>query len=231
MDHLTETVRLIEQAGGHAQALETDVTDRQAVEALAQTTQERLGPVDLLVNNAAHLTAGSISEADPDEWWRCVDVNLRGPFLCTRAVLPSMISRGRGRIVNVISNSAYRDLPYISAYASSKAALIRFTSSLAAETQAHGLAAFSVHPGAVDTQMQEYLAQVPSAEWQRWRASNYAPQYVPLERAGRLVEVLASGKADRLSGRVISVDDDLDELILRSEENVEQDLFSLRRRT
>jgi NAD(P)-dependent dehydrogenase (short-subunit alcohol dehydrogenase family) len=231
MDHLTETVRLIEQAGGRAQQQETDVTDRQAVEALVQAMVERLGRVDLLVNNAANLTAGAIWEADPDAWWHCVDVNLRGAFLCTRAVLPSMISRGRGRIVNVISNSAYRDLPYLSAYASSKAALIRFTGSLAAETRAHGLAAFAVHPGAVDTQMQEYLAQVPSTEWQQWRDSNYAQQFVPPERAGRLVEALATGMADTLSGRVISVDDDLEALILRVDEIVEQDLFSLRRRT
>jgi NAD(P)-dependent dehydrogenase (short-subunit alcohol dehydrogenase family) len=168
--HLAETVQLIEQAGGQALALGTDVIDRRAVEALMHTTRERLGPVDLLVNNAANLTVASIWEADPDEWWHCVNVNLRGAFLCTRAVLPGMISRGRGRIVNVVSSPAYKDLPYMSAYSSSKAALICFTSSLAAETKTHGLAAFAVHPGTVDTQMHEYLAQVPAPEWQRRRA-------------------------------------------------------------
>jgi NAD(P)-dependent dehydrogenase (short-subunit alcohol dehydrogenase family) len=144
-----------------------------------------------------------------------------------------MISRGRGRIVNLVSISAYKDSPYMSAYTSSKAALIRFTSSLAAETKAHGLAAFAIHPGNVDTQMyKEYLAQlVASPEWQRLQASTPAPQYVPPERAGRLIEALASGRADRLSGRSIEVADDLEDMILRSEEIVEQDLFSLRRRT
>ena len=232
MDHLTETVRLIEQAGGRALALEADVTDRQSVEALVQATEERLGAVDLLVNNAAILTVAPILVADPDEWWRCVDVNLRGAFLCTRAVLPGMISRGRGRIVNLVSSSAYKDAPYMSAYTSSKAALIRFTSSLAAETKAHGLAAFAIHPGTVDTQMQqEYRAHVASPSWQRRQAGNSAPQYVPAERAGRLIEVLASGRADSLSGRSIEVADDLEGMILRSEEIIEQDLFSLRRRT
>ena len=232
VDHLTETVRLIEKAGGRALALETDVTDRQSVEALVETTQELLGPVDLLVNNAANLTVAPIWEADPDEWWHCVDVNLRGAFLCTRAVLPSMISRGRGRIVNLVSSSAYKDSPYMSAYVSSKAALIRFTSSLAAETKTHGLAAFAIHPGTVDTQMQkEYRAQVASLGSQQRPASNSAPQYVPPERAGRLIEALASGRADRLSGRSIEVADDLEAMILRSEEIAEQDLFMLRRRT
>ena len=232
LDHLTETARLIEDVGARALALETDVTDRQSVEALVQATQERLGPVDLLVNNAGNLTVGPIWEADPDEWWHCIDVNLRGPFLCTRAVLPSMISRGRGRIVNVASSAAYTDPPYLSAYGSSKAALIRFTRSLAAETRAHGLVAFAVHPGGVDTQLQrQYRAQLASLEGQPRQASTSARQYVPAERAGRLIEALASGRADRLSGRSIEVADDLEDMILRSEEIVEQDLYSLRRRT
>ena len=120
----------------------------------------------------------------------------------------------------------------MSAYTSSKAALIRFTSSLAVETKPHGLVAFAIHPGTVDTQIQkEYLAQVPSLELQRRQASNSASRFIPPERAGRLVEALASGEADSLSGRVIEVADDLEELILRSGEIVEQDLFSLRRRT
>ena len=231
VDHLTETVRLIELAGGHALALGTDVTDRESVEAVVHATQKRLGPVDLLGNNAAHVTIAPIWEADPDEWWHCVNVNLRGAFLCTRAALPSMISRSRGRIVNVISSSAYGVSPYLSAYSSSKAGLIRFTSSLAAETKAHGLAAFAVNPGGVDTQMQEYVAHVPSPEWRRWRASNPPARFIPPERAGRLVASLASGKADTLSGRVIDVADNLEELMLRSGEIVERDLLSVRRRT
>jgi 3-oxoacyl-[acyl-carrier protein] reductase len=229
--HLTETVQLIEQAGGQALALGTDVTDRQAVEALAHTTQDRLGSVDLLVNNAAQLTIAPIWEADPDEWWQCVTVNLRGAFLCTRAVLPGMISRGRGRIVNVISSQAYKDQPYLSAYSSSKAGLIRFTGSLAAETKALGLAAFALYPGQVDTQMQEYVAQVPSPEWRRWRDSGPAPRFIPPERVGRLVEALALGKADALSGRVIDVNADLEELILHAEEIVEHDRLTLRLQT
>ena len=222
---------MIEAAGGRALAVSTDVTDRAAVERLVRETEAQFGPIDLLVNNAGDLTVAAIWQADPDEWWRCVTVNLQGTFLCTRAVLNGMIARRRGRIINVVSASAYGRIPNVSAYSSSKAGLVRFTSSLAAETQEHGLATFAVDPGNVDTAMWEYTRRVDSPEWHRWRAANPGLTFIPPERAGRLVAALASGRADALSGRVISVADDLDELVRRADEIVQDDLYMVRRRT
>src|SRR6185503_7502910 len=100
-EEVAETVGDIERAGGRALALPADVTDRGAVARLVEETETRLGPVDLLVNNAAVIRIAPVWNADPDEWWRVIEINLRGPFTCTQAVLPGMIARGRGRIVNV----------------------------------------------------------------------------------------------------------------------------------
>jgi NAD(P)-dependent dehydrogenase (short-subunit alcohol dehydrogenase family) len=100
---LTETVRLIEGAGGRALAVVTDVTQPAAVTAMVETTETQLGPVDLLVNNAG-ITGpiGPLWDVDPEAWWEVVAVHLRGTFLCTRAVLAQMVARRQGRIINMV---------------------------------------------------------------------------------------------------------------------------------
>ena len=83
-EQLAETVALVEQASGRATAVTADVTDQQAVDRMASEVEQQLGPVDLLVNNAgAGDPGGPIWEVDPDRWWRVLDVNIRGPFLCS----------------------------------------------------------------------------------------------------------------------------------------------------
>jgi NAD(P)-dependent dehydrogenase (short-subunit alcohol dehydrogenase family) len=110
--------------------------------------EQQLGPVDLLVNNAGVLRmAAPVSEADPDGWWREVEINLRGPFNCAHAALPSMIARRRGRIINLASGAGISSDDRGSAYRVSKAALIRLTDLLALENQEHGIAVFAIHPG------------------------------------------------------------------------------------
>ena len=96
---LAETVQLIERQGGRALALPADVADRHAVEAMIEQAECALGPIDILVNDAAIAgPAGPFAETDPDAWWEVQVINLRGPVYCSRAVLPGMIRRGRGRI-------------------------------------------------------------------------------------------------------------------------------------
>ena len=129
--------------------------------------EKSLGSVDLLVNNAG--LAGPIGptwETDPDDWWRCLEVNLRGPMLCSRAVLPGMIARGEGRIINVASGAGTFAIPYLGAYVTSKTALIRFTEILALEAAKHGVKVFAIEPGTVRTAMAEYVLE--SEEGQRW---------------------------------------------------------------
>src|ERR1700741_212445 len=105
-EQLAETVALITAAGGRAIAVTADVTDPHAVKRVVTETEQQLGPVDLLVNNAGSASAlGPLWEVDPEDWWHDVTVNLRGTLLCTHAVLPGMLTRRRGRIINMASLS------------------------------------------------------------------------------------------------------------------------------
>src|SRR5579862_7954057 len=121
----------IRRAGGTAVAVPTDVTDRSAVEALIRTAEAELGPLDLLVNNAGSFYAlGPVWEAEPEKWWTDVTINLYGVFLGCRTVLPGMISRDRGRIINLIGGGTGNPFPSGSGYGSSKAAVMRLTECL-----------------------------------------------------------------------------------------------------
>jgi NAD(P)-dependent dehydrogenase (short-subunit alcohol dehydrogenase family) len=228
-EQVTEAAHQIEQAGGHAIAIVADVADRQAVEQAVAQAERELGPVDLLVNNAAVVTPlGPVWEVDPDEWWRSIEINLRGPFLCARAVLPCMFARRRGRIVNVAAVAAYRTAPYTSAYGSSKAALVRLTDTLAAETQEHGISVFAMRPGIVQTAMQEHLAASPHLQRQR---GDPGPAMISADRAAEAIVLLASGQADALTGRFLdAAKDDLADLARRADEIVRADLFAMRLR-
>jgi NAD(P)-dependent dehydrogenase (short-subunit alcohol dehydrogenase family) len=234
-DQLAQTVALVEGAGRRAIPITADVTDQQATEQMAREVEQQLGPVDLLVNNAgAPTSAGPLWETDPDEWWRCIDVNLRGPFLCSRAVLPGMVARRRGRIITTASGAGLGPWPYVAAYAIGKCAAIRFSENLAAETKEHGISVFSISPGFVRTGMVEAIAG--SSEDEKWlggffRRSLAAGHDVPPERAANLVVLLASGQADSLSGCYIGVGDDVAEMVRRAEEIQQDELYTLRLRT
>jgi NAD(P)-dependent dehydrogenase (short-subunit alcohol dehydrogenase family) len=229
-DELAETVRLIESSGGRAIAVVADVTDERAVQTAVERTERELGPVDLLVNNAAVATpVGPAWEVDPDAWWRTVEVNLRGPFLGARAVLPSMLRRRAGRIVNIVAVAAFNTAPFMSAYGGSKAALISFTDDLAAETREHGISVFAIRPGLVQTRMQDELMASPYVQRRR---GPQAPALVPADRAAEAVVFVATGKADALSGRFVDVTrDEIAELAGRADEIRQNDLFAMRLRT
>jgi NAD(P)-dependent dehydrogenase (short-subunit alcohol dehydrogenase family) len=210
------------------------VTDQQAIERLVTAVEHQFGAVDLLVNNAGLLRAiGSVWEVDPTQWWREVEVNLRGPFLCAHAVLPGMIARRRGRIINVASLAGVIPMPLATAYTSSKAALINFTDNLVAETKDYGLSIFAIQPGIVRSSMNDYLLTLPiMRERHPWFHQLFEEgRDHSTELAVGLVVALAAGKADALSGRFISVDDHLDLLVQQAETIVRDDLHTLRLRT
>ncbi|HET9405981.1 MAG TPA: SDR family NAD(P)-dependent oxidoreductase [Candidatus Sulfotelmatobacter sp.] len=229
---LAETVATIESAGGRARAFPVDVKSAKAIKTALADVERRFGPVSLLVNNAGMLgPIGPFAESDVDKCWRTFDVNLRGPMLCTHAVLPGMIARRRGRIINIASSAI--PIPYFSSYVTSKTALTRFTESAAAEVKAHGVSMFSVGPGTTRTAMSEYSLNSPEGrKWLPWFKKIFDQGLdVPIERPAQLVLALASGKADALSGRHISVSDDLDSLLAHVEQIEANNLFSLRIRT
>ena len=155
-DELAAALTALRAAGTTAVALQVDVTDRAAVEAIVEQTERELGPIDLLVNNAGTCNAiAPVWEVDPDVWWHEVEIHLRGSFLCARAVVPGMIARGRGRIINMASGVGLLPFPFTSAYSCGKAALMRLTDSLAVSTRALGVHVFAISPGNVRTAMMD----------------------------------------------------------------------------
>lgn len=230
-EQLDEAVRLIEKAGGIAAAFPADVTDAEAVKAAIGSIEPSLGPVDILVNNAAVVQPlGPFWESPVEEWWRGMEVNMLGPVLCSHAVLPGMIARRRGRIINIASGGGTVSAPYFSSYITTKTALIRWTECLAHETREHGIACFSLEPGTVRTAMAEYSLNSPEGrKWLPWFAKIFEQKIdVPPERAAGLVLELASGRIDALSGRFLSIYEDLDVLLQCAEEIRERNLHSLK---
>jgi 3-oxoacyl-[acyl-carrier protein] reductase len=204
-------------------ALEVDVSDEPSVARMVEATERELGPIDLLVNNAGVMTpsdAPPIWEESPADWWRIFEVNVLGAYLCCHAVTSGMVERGRGRIVNVGSNAGHRAVRPGNvggtAYGASKAALHRFSEVLADQLGQYGVSVFTIAPGLVRTAL--------TAEF-----GDDAP-WTPPELAPRLVRVLASGRADSLSGRYIHAEQDIEDLIARSDAIVKNDTHAIRLR-
>jgi NAD(P)-dependent dehydrogenase (short-subunit alcohol dehydrogenase family) len=150
---LEQVVAEIGGRGGRALALPCDVADGRAVgEAVAQA-RDALGPILILVNNAGITASVKFTDTDDTTWERIMRVNATGPFFCCRAVVPDMIARQWGRIVNVASIAALAGLPYSAAYSASKHALLGLTRSLALELARHHITANALCPGWVETDM------------------------------------------------------------------------------
>ncbi len=218
IDSLIPVQQQIESAGGRAERLTLDVTDQQGVEAAVDEIVAKHGRIDLLVNNAG-IGAGSENPWDlpVDEWWAVHEVNVKGPYICTQAVMRHMSQQRSGRIIDVGSMVATYPNPGASPYAASKAALFRWNSCLAEGAKAFGVAVFIISPGLVATDMTDIpqFADVPADQW------------VPIEKTGDLVVALASGKADVLAGRFIHALDDLDALVDHADKIVAENLQTL----
>ncbi len=143
----------VRDGGGEAWAVTCDVSDPANVEALCREAASRLGAVDILVNNAGVASSAAVVRLAPEEWERLWRINATGPLLAMQGVLPGMLERGWGRIVNVASVAGLRGARYIAAYAASKHALLGLTRSAAAEVAGGRVTVNAVCPGYVDTPM------------------------------------------------------------------------------
>ena len=156
---MNETVAALSRLGTLT-AVAVELTDQRSVQAAADTTLAQLGQIDILVNNAG-ITGGNAPswEIDPDVWRRVLEVNLTGTFLTCRAIVPHMISRGYGRIVNVASIAGKEGNPNAAHYSASKAGLIGFTKSLAKELAPRNIVANCITPAAARTEIFSQMKQ------------------------------------------------------------------------
>jgi NAD(P)-dependent dehydrogenase (short-subunit alcohol dehydrogenase family) len=236
---LALTVDEIERSGGTAAAAVCDITDERATAAAVAELSVRLGTANLLVNNAGVAgPAGRLWEVSATDWWRAFEINLGGAVALSQLILPTMVAAGRGRIVNITSHAGVYRWPLMSAYASSKAALVKLTETLAAETRPYGVAVFSADPGLLPIGLGDRAtssraeAGTPEGLVHGWiRDQLRSGRGTDPARAAQMVLALASGRCDRLSGRHLTATDDLDALLARIDRIEHDDLHTLRLRT
>ena len=234
---LSEVMATAEEAralGRHAVALEVDVSNLDDVERMVAQSLEEFGKLDILVNSAGIYGAiGPLVDNDPEKWVQTVRINLFGSFFCARAVLPVMIRQRRGKIINLSGGGASSPLPNFSAYAASKAAIVRLTETLAEEVKGFNIQVNAIAPGAVNTRLtDEILAAGAAAGEQALTVARRVKEKegVTPEAAGELAVFLASDDSDGLTGRLISaVWDDWKSMNGRIDQIMASDLYTLRR--
>jgi 3-oxoacyl-[acyl-carrier protein] reductase len=187
----------------------TDVTNRAAVGATVQQTIAELGGLDILVNNAGiYGPFGPIEDTDWTEWVRAIEINLFGSVIVMRAVLPHFKGQGHGKIVQLSGGGATNPLPGISAYAASKAAIVRLTETVAEECKNERIDVNAIAPGALNTRMlDEVLAAGPDkvgAEYYARALRQKQDGGAAFNHAADLAVFLASAASDGITGRLIS---------------------------
>lgn len=203
------TVAAIIAKGQQAAFQAVDVSSRAATEAMAKAAVDQFGGIDILVNNAAmfaSLKGGPFSDISDERWDKTMAVNVRGPFLCIRAVLPYMIERGGGAIVNQTSISAF-GMPYMLDYTASKAAIIGMTKSVASEVGQHNIRVNAIAPGGTATEgYSEIMGGNMELAEERAKASQLiAAQMQPEDMTGTLLHLVSDG-AKFITGQTMVVD-------------------------
>jgi 3-oxoacyl-[acyl-carrier protein] reductase len=221
---LEETHAVLERNGVPSVACVADVTDLVAVGRSVAFVENALGPVSTLVNNAGtSLAIGPMWEVGTRDWWTDIETSLGGTFNLCRSVIPGMIARGRGRILNVSSYAGIRAAPYQNGYGCAKAGVTSLTESLAASLSAHGIQVFAITPGFVHTELTRRLIESPDGR--RWLPEAGTRDSLDLDLFVRLAVTLALGGADALNGRFLHALDDINELLSRIDEIDRDELY------
>ena len=221
---LEETRALLEGHGTPSAACVADVRDFEAVASAVASIESKLGPISTAVNNAGtSLAIGPLWEVDPGAWWTDVETSLGGAFNVCRSVIPGMIARRQGRILNVSSYAGLRAAPYQSGYGCAKAGLTNLTESLAVSLLPYGIRVFTVTPGFVRTSLTERLTESPQGR--HWLPELQARDSLDPDLFVRLTVTVALGGADILSGRFLHALDNIGELVSRFDDIESQELY------
>jgi NAD(P)-dependent dehydrogenase (short-subunit alcohol dehydrogenase family) len=185
-DEIDETVEAIRKINPGVLGVKCDVSVSSQVDDLVKKTVKKFGGVDILVNNAGIFTVKKLADITEKEWDEILDVNLKGAFLCCKAVLPYMLANNSGAIVNVSSNAGKVGFDSLSAYCASKFGMMGLTESLAWEVAGHHIKVMAICPGEVATRMQE-----SDPEYYRANADRMLK---PEQVAAKIVDMIFSSK-------------------------------------
>lgn len=198
-----KVIEEIKENNVNAIALKANVSKEEDVLNLVESVEKELGTIDILVNNAGVTKDNLLIRMKADEWDEVIDVNLKGTFLCTKAVAKGMMKKKYGKIINIASVVGVMGNPGQGNYSASKAGVIGFTKSMAKELSSRGIRVNAIAPGFIATDMTDVLKDEIKEEMIK---------YIPLKKFGdpkdiaNLVVFLASDKADYITGQVINVD-------------------------
>lgn len=195
---------------GSAESMQFDVSDENEVKKLVAQTIERFGKIDILVNNAALYAAveeQKFTEIDTEVWDKVMAVNVRGPFLMAKHVAPHMIERKYGKIINIGSGTAFRGIPWLLHYSTSKGAIMSMTRSLSRELGEHGICVNTLSPGFTlsDTVVEQNPTHVAHARDVTIQRRAIKRDAYPPDLVGALV-FLSSSDSDFITGQTIAVD-------------------------
>ena len=205
-DNAGRTAQEINGTGKEALAMETDTSKKDQVQRIVKAALERFGKIDILVN-AAGIGAGVPIREMPEEVFdRTIAVHLKSTFLCSQAVLESMIAQRWGRIVNITSRAAWKGRVGTGAYAAAKAGMTAFARSLAIEVGGYGITVNNVAPGHVDTPMQRTRgAEAQAQEQQRIGAAVYPLRFLRPEEIAEAVMYFCGPNSDQVTGATLHV--------------------------
>jgi 2-hydroxycyclohexanecarboxyl-CoA dehydrogenase len=197
-----KTVAMVRERGGKAEFFPVDMTDPASIAALADAVQTRYGAVDVLVNGAGWGRTHPFWEGTPELWDKLIALNLVGPMTLAKALLPQMLERKSGRIVNIASDAGRVGSLGETVYAGAKGGLIAFTKSLARETARHGINVNCVCPGPTDTPL---LAAVPEGHLEAFKKAIPLRRFAQPSEVADAVAFFAGAQSNYVTGQVLSV--------------------------
>ncbi len=197
------------QAGGQAIPLLCDIRDEQQVARAVDQLTQAFGPITVLMNNAAVMPSGRLHETSPEDFDRCVSVNLRGTYLVNRAVIPGMMANGKGSIIHMASITGVRGLPGLAVYSATKGALIALTRAMSTDYARYGIRVNAVSPGTIDSPMlHNFLAAQSNPDALRKAFDDMHPigRIGTIDEVANVIVFLASDEASFVTGSNYEVD-------------------------
>ncbi len=197
------------QAGGQAIPLVCDIRDEQQVARAVDQLTQAFGPITVLMNNAAVMPSGRLHETSPEDFDRCVSVNLRGTYLVNRAVIPGMMANGKGSIIHMASITGVRGLPGLAVYSATKGALIALTRAMSTDYARYGIRVNAVSPGTIDSPMlHNFLAAQSNPDALRKAFDEMHPigRIGTIDEVANVIVFLASDEASFVTGSNYEVD-------------------------